>query len=374
MSLHKSVLEEKDYNFVIRLFIDLSIKNDTKLFEKLYKLERVEIIVYYCKNYLQSSDSNFHVGTFGMFVRFFPLFDFPNNDANIVMIADMDDNYIFRKNMEVIKKIDKNDMNKIYIFNISVIAKNIKHNFDFLYKERITGYFISPKLIGYKRIDNSVIISYIKNIDKYYENAINVYEYKLTSPIGKSKWLNSKSKFIYGIDEYFLNSKLMYYLIDNNLPYGFYINFDIIMLIYYFLTNYSFKKDKIKLIEYIIDYILDKLKYKYNKQDSITNKYKYIDKIIYSDSDQKLKEEVYYIFYKTFLYNYRNSKYNFIFSKNLYKLIKMYDLFGIYKCEFIIYYNDDSTFIIEFINKNMFDKNKIKELKKFSKKYAKIFL
>ena len=166
----------------------------------------------------------------------------------------------------------------------------------------------------------------------------------------------------------------MYYLIDNNLPYGFYINFDIIMLIYYFLTNYSFKKDKIKLIEYIIDYILDKLKYKYNKQDSIINKYKYIDKIIYSDSDQKLKEEVYYIFYKTFLYNYRNSKYNFIFSKNLYKLIKMYDLFGIYKCEFIIYYNDDSTFRIEFINKNMFDKNKIKELKIFSKKYANIFL
>ena len=43
--LHDYVLKEKKYNFIIRLFIDNSIKNDKKLFDKIYNLERVEIII-----------------------------------------------------------------------------------------------------------------------------------------------------------------------------------------------------------------------------------------------------------------------------------------------------------------------------------------
>ncbi len=374
LELHKDVMAEKIYNFTIRLFVDNSIYKDKELMGLVGGLERVEIIVYSCDNYLQPDDSNYHKGTFGMFVRFFPLFDFENNDADIVMISDMDDSGIFNKNMEVLKKIDKKELEELYLFNISVLAKNIKHNFDFLYKERITGYFISPKLIGLKRINNQILIDYIKNIDKYYNKTINVYEYKLTSKTGRNKWLNGKGKFIYGTDEYFLNSELMYYLINNNLPYGIYIKFDISMFIYYFLVNYGFKKDKIKLIEYVIEYILGRLNINYDKKSDVKKKYEYLDKILYSDENDKIKEELFYNLYKSFLYNYSNSKYEFIFNKNLYKLIKLYDLFGVYKCEFIIYYNKDSTFSIKFFEKIMFDQDKIEKLKDFSKKYAKIFV
>jgi hypothetical protein len=373
LKLHKDVIEEKEYNFTIRLFIDNSIYNDKELMKLIEDLERVEIIVYSCDNYLEPKDLNHHKGTFGMFVRFFPLFDFENNDADIVMISDMDDDGIFKKNMEVLKKVDKKELKELYLFNISVLGKNIKHNFDFLYKERVTGYFISPKLIGLKRINYKIIVDYLNNIDLYYNKAIKVYEYKLTSKSGKDKWLNGKGKFIYGIDEYFLNSELMYYLINNNLPYGIYIKYDISMFIYYFLVNYSFKKDKIKLLEYIIEFILKKLEIKYDKNSGIKNKYNFIDKILYSEEDNKLREELFFNLYKSFLYNYANTKYEFIFSKNLYKLIKLYDLFGIYKCEFIIYYNKDLTYSIHFIEKNIFPKDKLKELEDFSKKYAKIF-
>ncbi len=180
-------------------------------------------------------------------------------------------------------------------------------------------------------------------------------------------------KIIYGSDEYFLNTELMYYLIDNNLPYGIYIKFNISLFVYYFFKNYTFKKDKIKLIEYIIEYILARLNIKYDKNISLKKKYEFIDKILFSDNNNKLREELFFNLYKTFLYNYENSKYKFLFNKNLYKLIKLYDLFGVYKCEFIIYYNSDSTFSIDFIEKNIFDKNKLNELINFSKKYAKIF-
>lgn len=373
INLHKCVIEEKKFIFTIRLFIDSTIKNDVELFNKLSNLERVEIIVYKCYKYLQINDLEFHVGTFGMFVRFFPLFDFPNNDANIVMIADMDDDGIFSSNLKILKEINKEQMKKMYIFNISNMSKNMKHNFDFLYKNRITGYFISPKLIGFKKIDHSILNSYIKNINKYYQKVINSYEYKLTSKIGKKKWLDNKDNFIYGIDEYFLNSDMMYYLIDNNLPYGIYIKFDFFMIIYYYISNYSYKKDKIKLIELILDYILHKINIKFDKNLDFNSKYKIIDNILFSTKNKELKELTYFYLYKSFLYNYENSNYHFIFKKDLYNLIKLYNLFGVFTCEFILYYNNDLKFQIHFIKKEIFHKNKLNELKIFSEKYTKIF-
>ncbi len=373
MKLYEIVINDKIYNFTIRLFIDNSIKNDTELFKKISNLKRVEIVVFSCKKCLHPDNNDYHLGTFGMFVRFFPLFDFKNNDADIVMISDMDDYDIFQTNLNTLKNLDMKKAKELYVFNIAALAKNIKYNFDYLYKERITGYFLSPKLIGFRRINNQVILNYINSIDKYYDKVINTYEYKITSVSGRSKWLDGKGKIIYGSDEYFLNTELMYYLIDNNLPYGIYIKFNISLFVYYFFKNYTFKKDKIKLIEYIIEYILARLNIKYDKNISLKKKYEFIDKILFSDNNNKLREELFFNLYKTFLYNYENSKYKFLFNKNLYKLIKLYDLFGVYKCEFIIYYNSDSTFSIDFIEKNIFDKNKLNELINFSKKYAKIF-
>ncbi len=373
MKLYEIVINDKIYNFTIRLFIDNSIKNDTELFKKISNLKRVEIVVFSCKKCLHPDNNDYHLGTFGMFVRFFPLFDFKNNDADIVMISDMDDYDIFQTNLNTLKNLDMKKAKELYVFNIAALAKNIKYNFDYLYKERITGYFLSPKLIGFRRINNQVILNYINSIDKYYDKVINTYEYKITSVSGRSKWLDGKGKIIYGSDEYFLNTELMYYLIDNNLPYGIYIKFNISLFVYYFFNNYTFKKDKIKLIEYIIEYILARLNIKYDKNISLKKKYEFIDKILFSDNNNKLREELFFNLYKTFLYNYENSKYKFLFNKNLYKLIKLYDLFGVYKCEFIIYYNSDSTFSIDFIEKNIFDKNKLNELINFSKKYAKIF-
>ena len=71
----------------VRLFIDNSIYEDDEMMKKLKLMKRVSIILYKCNNFITDGH---HVGLFGTFVRFFPLFDFPNNDAEFTIIMDAD--------------------------------------------------------------------------------------------------------------------------------------------------------------------------------------------------------------------------------------------------------------------------------------------
>jgi hypothetical protein len=360
--LHDYVLKEKKYNFIIRLFIDNSIKNDKKLFDKIYNLERVEIIIYKCKKYLQPDDNNYHLGIFGMFVRFFPLFDFKNNDANIVMILDMDDPEFFSENLEKLQDIKKKE--EFYIFYMSNISRNIKHNFNYLYKDKIITYFVSPRLINFKRLPN-LLTNYFNNITNYKYNTLSCYEYKFYY----SKKKNKDEVFLYGIDEFFLNNNIIKYLIDNRLPYVQFIKFDILTLTYYFIKNFSFKKDKLKFINYIFDYIFDKLNIKKDNQNNLFKKLKSIEQL----SKDKIIL-VYYNFYKIFIYNYDNKNYKFIFPYDLYKMIQIYDLFGVYSFSAYLYHYKNNTYHFDFIEKKKFDNKLIFKLKNFSKKFCKLFI
>lgn len=79
--------------YYLRLFIDESICSDKEIMAKLNKLDKLEMVLYSCPNFttrMENSDVVFHEGVFGMMVRFFPMYDFPNNDANIVLITDID--------------------------------------------------------------------------------------------------------------------------------------------------------------------------------------------------------------------------------------------------------------------------------------------
>ncbi len=50
--------------------------------------DKFEIYLFDCKNY--KSNNLYHVDLFATFIRFFPLFDFKNNDADNVIISDVD--------------------------------------------------------------------------------------------------------------------------------------------------------------------------------------------------------------------------------------------------------------------------------------------
>ena len=74
-------------DFFLRLFIDDTIYTDSNIMDYLNKIKGIQLVHYSCQNFIANG---FHRGTFGTLVRFFPMFDFKNNDAEHVIITDID--------------------------------------------------------------------------------------------------------------------------------------------------------------------------------------------------------------------------------------------------------------------------------------------
>ena len=97
----------KDTDFHLRIFIDETIYLDNTIMNELKQLTNIELVLYSCPNFLIKDKKN-HEGLFGTMVRFFPMFDFPNNDAKTVIISDVDicsKTKIYTKWMEYHKSI-----------------------------------------------------------------------------------------------------------------------------------------------------------------------------------------------------------------------------------------------------------------------------
>lgn len=80
-------LLETQTKYMLRIFIDEHIKNDFTIYNMLKKSNKVHIILFKCKEYM---NNNYHVDVFGSLVRLFPLFDFENNDVDNVIVIDID--------------------------------------------------------------------------------------------------------------------------------------------------------------------------------------------------------------------------------------------------------------------------------------------
>jgi len=158
------IINTKYKKFIIRLFIDNSIYNDTKLFNKL-KILNIEIVIYSCPNYIINNIH--HYGTFGTLIRFFPMFNFPNNDADLVIIQDAD--FIEKKLDGLIDVIDKldlyNNYKNFYILKIPDISTNFD-NFNIIYKNIFNSYTVASAFISISKIDYNIISIRPENIFK----------------------------------------------------------------------------------------------------------------------------------------------------------------------------------------------------------------
>jgi hypothetical protein len=360
--LYKYVMED-ELNYTIRLFIDNTIYNDKDLFSQLNNLERVNIIIYNCPKYIEKSNSDYHIGLFGTFVRFFPIFDFPNNDAKIVQIMDMDDYKYFLTNKESIKQIGKN-IDSIYLLKNGSIHKNLYTN-EILINNVINPYVVATKYISFKSLDYNVLIDFFKEIDmeKNKDKLYTLYKHK-----NNKKMIENNGKFIYGIDEYFININLCNYIIKNKIPFGVKFTWVVNGNLYYYLRSININNKETKLLNILLDYIFKKTNIQYNKNMNIRQKYKLIDNILYNKKNDINK--IMYYFYKSFLYLYKNNNYKFLYNKNLYNIIKDNNLFGFYDFECIKYYFTPKDIPLQIINKKVFNKDQIEKLKTFAKKYT----
>lgn len=256
-------LLERQNKYVLRLFIDENIKNDKEIFSVLESSKKIEIVVFKCLNYM---NDNYHYDVFGSLIRFFPLFDFENNDSGNVIVIDIDlheDDRICLKSLinfetnyrEIVGRASSTPYPKI-------MKKELPH--------------MMAGLMGYYncKFDKDIIIGFIKNAHNIKDTG--KYERRLTT-------------FGYGVDELFINKYLLFFndsIYIKNIKIGIIMDYNINLFLYYY-------KDILKKNENIYDnlkYILGNL---YKENNSIDDMFTDIDNYIYNKKKITMKKNTY---------------------------------------------------------------------------------
>ena len=305
----------------LRIFIDQHIKDDKNIFKLLSSSTKIQIILFKCSDYI---NNNYHIDVFGAIVRLFPIFNFKNNDADDVIIIDVDLNdedllhlkYLMEYNTKSKEIVGKGTIDKLLIF------KNLPH-----YYCGLCGFYNI-------KFDHKIIIDFIKN-------AYNI----------KDKGLYNKriNDFCYGTDELFLNKYLIYgnnFKNIKNIKIGMILNYDINWFLYHYKSDLI--KESSKLTLKYLKYILGDI---YNPKMSIENMFDIIDKHVYQiDNTNKFKIYISKNFYLLVKYLYKNNLE--WFDKNTINLIYE-NLFNAIDSLSIMFFDPDTVEINKIKNINI---------------------
>jgi hypothetical protein len=347
-----------DENFTIRLFIDKSIYSDEKLYDRLKKMDKIELVLYSCINYQIGDNLEYHMGLFGTLVRFFPMFNFENNDADIIIISDIDDYDYFEKSIQNIKLIKSHikSHTNLSFFKAGNISKNVLYTITSVYKNIPNPYAIASNFISFSKCDYQVIYDFLIEIGESNE-LLTKYQHKFASNTN----LITGDKFIYGFDEYFLNINYTNFLIDTSNTICVKFKWSVYGSLFWYLSKKNIPQYQIDLINNILKHIYKKINQNFTNNHNIFEKFKILDKMIYKNN--LLSEKILYEFYYFFISVENDDRYSFLFEKNIYKLIKKYDLFGIYDFEIITFSSSNSEYF-NFVYKKVFSLEQINKLKK----------
>lgn len=276
----------KGYKF--RIFIDNTITSDDDLMKMLTTYDDIiQLVEYKCDKYF---DGKNHDGLLGTLIRFFPFFDFPNNDAKDVIVMDIElPDHNVEKNAVTIEALD-------YIK---------KKGFDLLWTG--TGYFpkrssyaMAGKVFCFNKFNNEIIINFMEDVDNNkFINKRYLYHQSIKND-------NMNYKFIYGTDEVFLNDVLIKNIPKNKYKLGVIFKFTLSYILYDVrktiikdknilneITNY--KKKSLKPYE-ILNYV-DSLFYKFNDKN-VTDEMINITKNLYNQLGKMRKLNNYKLFSK----------------------------------------------------------------------------
>jgi hypothetical protein len=342
-------------DFTFRLFIDNSIYTNSEIIEKLLFIKNLEIVVYHCIDFVR--DDIYHAGCFGTMVRLFPMFDFPNNDADIVLINEVDlnsiDEPIFGEEMYTILKQYKK-LDKIHFFNIGEINSTYRFSYNVMtklhdkYDNIINVYTQTSFISSIKRLPPEPIINYLNHILHNKNEFYSYYEYYLQAN-NEPRIAKELEQFIYGVDEYFINAKLIPYIIDHKIPYATKIDWDIISPIRWAHTvGYRLNTKQKKILKEFKNMINA---YELSKINDIIIKHRkngtYYNKI--------------YELYKIFILSIKNEEIKFIYTDIQYELVL--DHIGIYDLSIIKFNNiKESDIIVHALKLKESDYKKITEI------------
>lgn len=228
------IAEKNGYE--VRLFIDDTIYNDSFLMEKFNKMPSLSMIRYECKDFLIDKH---HVGLFGTLVRFFPLFDFPNNDSNVVFVVDADVvERFFDTQTKILDLLNSyNLLDKIYLAyggNSYHINNDSSEKFVKNGETIILPYCIADRIIGIQKIDQSPLVKFLTKLMNYMNPETRPAEILSNYYIEPDKYkLKCENNICFGIDEYFINNILFKHMIYSNIPFCYENTFNLSALNYY---------------------------------------------------------------------------------------------------------------------------------------------
>lgn len=222
-------------NLFIRLFVDKHVSGDKDIIKKLEQIERIQIVEYHCEKFVVDG---YHVSTFGTIVRFFPMFKFPNNDADRVIVLDADVmNDLLVNVFQLFDDINKYDINDVYVafggrfnhLNARQIIPIEHHG-----ETYIVPYCTASRIIDIKKIPPKYLTSFLETVIEYInaekQPSVKLHEY----PINKNEVSKKCDHNVcYGVDEYYLNKGLLKSLLVNDLPFCYKYNFDMANFYYY---------------------------------------------------------------------------------------------------------------------------------------------
>ena len=315
--------EMKD--FTLRLFIDESIIEDKELYNYLISMSSIDLIKFECSGYKSSKNPKKHRGLFPTLIRYFPLFDFPNNDADAVIISDIDYtsyNEVKTRFLGVTNRIyhnveDKDFFKDTYIMYSGNLNKNTEED-----NEAQTNLkypvIIAPRILGNKKLPKHLLIDYIETANDRKEVLSNY-------PQNRDRGITNKT-FIFGVDEYIFNHDILNYLAQHKLTFAVYSTYGLGYMIYYKLV--TIRRKKIISNSYISNieknYLSELIKFSMKevadfKFENLVQGYTEMDKHIYA-AEKKLTPMnpiQLNIFFRIYLFLL--ATYNYIVDNNIFR-------------------------------------------------------
>lgn len=256
-------IDKKTRNYKFRIFIDQNVLDDKEIMNILKSSKKVQPVLFECANYMEGK---YHIDLFGTMVRFFPFFDFENNDSLDVINMDID---VGLEALQAMKYL-------------TIIKER-----EFMGPSRLT------ELIGNDSLP--YIIAYpMKAIQKYDKNI--VLNFIEDAPNYKSvgKYGIRKTPFGFGVDEIFTN-EIMFPQFERFVTHK---HYTISYFLYYLLYTRTKKKVLDEKLQQTTQLIMKEILGKYHQKEmSIDDMFKAIDGETYGISKHK-SEKAHYFTYR----------------------------------------------------------------------------
>ena len=292
---------------ILRIYYDNSVlkKDDTWRFiiEKAKKTPFVELILFEFKQF-KVKNSFYHEGVFGMIVRYFILFDFKGNDT-AVGIDDIDAESveylinvydgIVKKALKAIEKYKGTFVFGCYNYSAYIRKPRLMLS-DITDKYHFNIRALTQPSVCQVKLKKKILLDFMKcvlekckeyrhwmketknNMNCKYYNKENI---KRTQQCAYFKYLERlpTGAFMFGTDEYFLNSYILGDFLKNKRP--FIVNYAMPQIVHYHYCIYNlFKAGKAPLYVMLdmYEYILGK---KIHTKEEVHKAFNEVDKIVY---------------------------------------------------------------------------------------------